>query len=52
MRNVEGMDYREEYRIADLISRQFMGVITPEEKAELDEWCRQEGPGMVCPDFK
>lgn len=43
MRNVEGMDYREEYRIADLISRQFMGVITPEEKAELDEWCRQEG---------
>lgn len=43
MRNVQGMDYREEYWIANLIGRQLMGGITPEEKARLDEWCRQAG---------
>ena len=37
------MDYREEYRIADLIGKRLMGVITPDEETELDEWCRREG---------
>lgn len=40
---MQGMDYREEYRIADLIGKRLMGVITLDEEAELDEWCRQEG---------
>lgn len=40
---MQGMDYREEYRIADLIGKRLMGVITPDEETELDEWCRREG---------
>ena len=31
------MEYQEEYRMADLIRRQWLGIITAEEQAELEE---------------
>lgn len=43
MPNRHEMDYKEEYRIADLISRQLLGIITVEEKTELDTWSLREG---------
>ena len=36
------MEYQEEYRMADLIRRQWLGIITAEEQAELEAWSLQE----------
>ena len=35
------MEYQEEYRMADLIRRQWLGIITAEEQAELEAWSLQ-----------
>ena len=35
------MEYQEEYRMADLIRRQWLGIITAEEQAELEAWILQ-----------
>ncbi|MFR7824120.1 MAG: hypothetical protein ACLU30_13685 [Odoribacter splanchnicus] len=35
------MEYQEKYRMADLIRRQWLGIITAEEQAELT-WSLQE----------
>ena len=34
------MEYQEEYRMADLIRRQWLGIITAEEQAELGAYKR------------
>ena len=51
------MEYQEEYRMADLIRRQWLGIITAEEQAELEAWsftrgacpslCKNQEPGRV-----
>jgi len=44
----DGMDYQKEYRIADLLRRQWLGILTAEEQTELEAWKAQEKHARLC----